>query len=597
MQATAIFEIGRVFFAGARLSLLCLVFSALFSVGFSQERPGYLSAPDVGDLSDIYRSAVYLDHAELDHLSEYFFSEGVALAGSMPPSDAKSRLYAGAIVFFSQDSKTAEAKPLLDELNAPRMPKETVETQVLWHVAQGAFLLASFHAGPALDFGLQSLALAHQVQDPAYAIPPLLLIARSQVALNKPALGLEQANQALGICKEHSLYPLLPEVYLVLSECQRALGNEAASRINQRLRYTANMNLSEAPILDFQHTSGMVREYRAQHGALAEMGRYGEARNVLASLLCLTRFQFNLREEMVKHEREELSRPLFLAYMSLYAQFAQEEYPAYYYLQLAYGVLPNELDPENRAWFYVVAARYNRLVGDPNSALIQLEQSKRNLQRAPAAGPDLQMQIFEQTGMALLQMGRYAQAVPLLEQARESALARGQEVRASRLTFFLEVHEKGERLAPAVLRGQPEEVVSAMLKYERGMRARGAEGRFRSPFVADYVGGGAAPAAAAVLAQNPDRPSPPRTAALDARPYIRTKKWGRAIEILKKIIERDGASEDLLMQLGEAYYATSQWGEARDAFLKVLEINPDNGRASEYLKTVRFRLERRKSAP
>jgi tetratricopeptide (TPR) repeat protein len=68
--------------------------------------------------------------------------------------------------------------------------------------------------------------------------------------------------------------------------------------------------------------------------------------------------------------------------------------------------------------------------------------------------------------------------------------------------------------------------------------------------------------------------------------YILLNDYGNAITWLKKAVEFDQKNQDAWYYLGRAYYSKSMLEEARAAFLKVLEFNPEDARAENNLGLV-----------
>ena len=48
---------------------------------------------------------------------------------------------------------------------------------------------------------------------------------------------------------------------------------------------------------------------------------------------------------------------------------------------------------------------------------------------------------------------------------------------------------------------------------------------------------------------------------------------------IEKILRKEGDSVDRLMQLGKCSFKTRQWDKARDAFERLLKIDPGDGAA------------------
>src|SRR5215470_13352616 len=65
--------------------------------------------------------------------------------------------------------------------------------------------------------------------------------------------------------------------------------------------------------------------------------------------------------------------------------------------------------------------------------------------------------------------------------------------------------------------------------------------------------------------------------------YVLLNDYGDAITWLKKAVEFDPKNQDAWYYLGRSYYTKSMLEEARMAFLKVLELNPEDARAENNL--------------
>jgi tetratricopeptide (TPR) repeat protein len=61
-------------------------------------------------------------------------------------------------------------------------------------------------------------------------------------------------------------------------------------------------------------------------------------------------------------------------------------------------------------------------------------------------------------------------------------------------------------------------------------------------------------------------------------------KGYKAIDILKKAVQKAPDTPELYYNLGEAYQLMENWGKAREAFKKVIQLAPESKLATEARK-------------
>jgi tetratricopeptide (TPR) repeat protein len=69
-----------------------------------------------------------------------------------------------------------------------------------------------------------------------------------------------------------------------------------------------------------------------------------------------------------------------------------------------------------------------------------------------------------------------------------------------------------------------------------------------------------------------------------------TRRWERAVPVIKEVIAEHGETTPRLLKLGECHFNLARWADAKAVYERILEIEPGNRRATEYLETVKLRL-------
>ncbi|MBI3239422.1 MAG: tetratricopeptide repeat protein, partial [Flavobacteriia bacterium] len=72
--------------------------------------------------------------------------------------------------------------------------------------------------------------------------------------------------------------------------------------------------------------------------------------------------------------------------------------------------------------------------------------------------------------------------------------------------------------------------------------------------------------------------------------YFNLKHYEKAIPVFKKGLKRFPKNEELMLNLGNAYGASGQFDVAKETFLELLAINPNNKQAMQFLSMTYQRL-------
>ncbi|NQU44168.1 tetratricopeptide repeat protein, partial [bacterium] len=380
------------------------------------------------------------------------------------------------------------------------------------------------------------------------------------------------------------------EAYNLIGDCYQVMGDQDAARIaRQNIRKIVD-DVSKAPLLDFEMILRLASHFQEDHDGAARLGLYQKSFNEIVTLLILYRLQYALPAQAARIEKLELSEPVLLALAGYYAHLKGDTLAGRAYIRMADEAAPKEFIRLRRGHYHWLAARYLRLIGVYEEALKHLERAESAV--GDAEMPDgWRLAILEQRGLALLGLDYQGAGRKALDEGLALASSKNLLDQILRFECYLDLIDRGVSMADPAFSGRPDAVNTAEREYQQRKFAAETPEIYRSIVAEDYAGESRRPVAEAIMEVPLTRPHYRSIVNVDPAPYMSTGNYARAAEILEAILAEQGESVQNLLLLGEAHFHTARWEKSQQAFERVLELDPGNLRASEYLKTVRFRLE------
>lgn len=413
-----------------------------------------------------------------------------------------------------------------------------------------------------------------------------LLRAEGLLAQGRPADALDNAENAM------SLYALarMPlgqvDVYRAIARCHEALEQRTAARMAWERAQNPGFSLDEAPIFHLPSLRSQAAALQAELARATSAGQFDRSIRAALSLLRLRSARMQGRPSAMGEMDTELRDVELMLHMAIAMHLGGHALASRAVYEAAETASAREIAPQARARHHWLKARYLRVAGDLRLANESLNAAERIVKRIGQADAELSIGVLEERGMGLLASGHPSAATRLLSEALDTARRAGQALAVDRLKGYVEAIERGAT-DPIALTVPPR--VSDRVRRETRRKERALVGPvvFRSPFAADYEDDAARSAADLALAVPLHRPRPsPTRMKLSADILIQTGEYRRAAEVLEEEIQRQGETVQRLQQLGQCYYNSRQWERAEKVLRRVLELKPDDPRATGYLRNI-----------
>jgi tetratricopeptide (TPR) repeat protein len=368
-----------------------------------------------------------------------------------------------------------------------------------------------------------------------------------------------------------------------------AAGDQRAMQAARQRAFTTVTNTGAAPLLNYQQTAREAVALMREHVQAAEQGDYPKAQNDVLSLLILFKNQYRLSSADSAALRMNLSEAALLAHMGYYCQLQNHAQPARQFVALAQEAIPRETDSANKVLFRLILARHSRLIGQPRAMVGHIESAEQSLGIIADAPPELVLGIQEEKGLALFLLGFADQALTELEKAAELAKQSGSEKDRERLDYYI-LNLREKKLDAAIVTGHPRNLDAALRLLKRAQFGSEGPEIFRSPFAMDQPEGAPKSEAEALDKIALVRPVLKKISDNDYEVFMATRRWERAVPVIKEVIAEHGETTPRLLKLGECHFNLARWADAKAVYERILEIEPGNRRATEYLETVKLRL-------
>lgn len=508
--------------------------------------------------------------------AQAMYETAIGLGQTLNDQDLNMAVQSDYAIFWSKIGKKGEAARYTQSIPGTFQAVQNPQILALMHIALGWGALGrndwktvNDEAGKAVFEGARAGDMRSQAEGN-------LLKGEGQYLQNQFSDALESANKALKLSPD-PLYQsepqqLIARTYLKLND------KEAADSANRK-GLNSVPNLDSGPYIDAEKTLKIAPQLLRDHIDAGRQQNWKKAFNITLSLFVLKDKKFtDDKQAMVL--KLQMSEGLLLAYMSYYLHMMEYPAPASVLYNMSNQRMLETMSSNARVQQKIVGGRYLRATGQPQMAIDLLDKAKAMLERQNIQDPNLQIELNEERGFTLLQMGRPETALASLRDGLTIAQQSQQPIAIGRIQRYLKAIEK-DKVTDVNKLLAPEQAVV----IRKTMPAMVGPLVFQSPFVDDYPEGSVKSASDAILAMSLSTPTPtPTPQTLTPEILMNSNMHARAIPVLEDILKKEGDSVDRLMQLGVCYQNTKDWDKAEGAFKRVLKMDPSNAPAKEYLE-------------